>query len=242
MPNHIQNILTITADSKEELQIFLSSIKSEDREYIDFNRIIPMPTEIRETESSSKTDLGVFYYLYKTNQLELVPTILHHCSLTPDFIATKTPEELNSLYEQGERYVGYYKQYGAKDWYDWSNANWGTKWNAYETDCCLSLDKKCATIRFQTAWNGVLTLIGKLTEMFPNLTFNYDYADEDGGYNCGSGWGQDGEFSYRLLTGGSNEAIEHYIRCWGYEDVYYKNKNGEWVSRDEECDEDYDEE
>ena len=236
MPNHIQNILTITADSKEELQIFLSSIKSEDKGYIrhiDFNRIIPMPTEIRETECSSTSELGIFYYLYKTDQLELVPTILRYCSLTPEYFATNTPEELNNLYEQGERYVGYYKQFGAKDWYDWSNANWGTKWNAYETDCCLSLDETSATIRFQTAWNGVLTLIGKLTEMFPNLTFNYAYADEDMGYNCGTGWGQDGEYSYEYLKGGSEEAMQTFALCWDYDfDNFYQDDEGHWHNRE----------
>ena len=238
MPNHIQNILEITATSKNELQNFLSFIKGKEDDYerhIDFNNIVPMPNEIRATESSNTTDLGIYYYLYKTEQLDLLPLIFRYVpSYTPDFVSKKTTEELETLYAQGERYVNNYKQFGAKDWYDWSNANWGTKWNAYRTDICLSLDETNATIRFQTAWNGVPNLIGILTEKFPNLIFQYDYADEDASYNCGSGFGQDGEFSFNILKGGSNEAMEHYIRCWGYEDDFYKDENGEWCYRDEE--------
>jgi len=74
--------------------------------------------------------------------------------------------------------------YGNKNWYDWSIANWGTKWNSYgyqegfdysQTDC----------LSFQTAWAAPHPVIQKLSEMFPDVEFTHEWADEDIGYNCG---------------------------------------------------------
>ena len=39
---------------------------------IDFNQIIPMPIPLRTTEASSRTDDGIYYYLVKSNQDELI--------------------------------------------------------------------------------------------------------------------------------------------------------------------------
>ena len=53
-----------------------------------------------------------------------------------------TPEEV------GQYYYELYQKYGLFDWYDWSCKNWGTKWNACDTDMN---DKDCI-IWFDTAW------------------------------------------------------------------------------------------
>lgn len=66
MPNHISNRLVVTANSNEELQNFLASIKGDtivddQEQVIDFNRIIPMPLPLRNTEASSRTDDAIYY-------------------------------------------------------------------------------------------------------------------------------------------------------------------------------------
>lgn len=66
---------------------------------------------------------------------------------------------------------------------DWARKNWGTKWNAYSQP-----DKRNTedTIYFQTAWNGVPDLISKIAWIFPRVTIEYSFADEDtGSSNCG---------------------------------------------------------
>jgi hypothetical protein len=249
MPNHIQNRLVVTANSNEELNAFLVAIKGDEKidgEYpvIDFNKIIPMPMALRNTEASSRTDDAIYYYLAKTNQEEMISSILRHPKFyTMDRFADRNEKELNELLEIGKKYVEIFKECGAKDWYDWSICHWGTKWNAYETRL-ETLDEYSAVLLFQTAWSGVPNIIQKLTEMFPTIIFDYKYADEDMGYNCGEGYGEDGEFSFLMLQGGSEDAIRTYTECWDCDfDSFYQDDEGHWHNREweDEEDEDYDE-
>ena len=248
MPNHISNKLLVTANSHEELEKFLLSIKGneivdDEEQLIDFNRIIPMPLPLRTTQSSSMVDDAIYYHLVKSGQEELVNTILRcpQC-YNMERYSNKTEQELAEMYEIGEKYVGYFNEFGAKDWYDWSIKNWGTKWNAYSSILEVK-DEYSVELSFQTAWSGVPDIISKLTEMFPTFTFEYEYADEDMGYNCGSGYGEDGEFSFLMLQGGSEDAIKTYARCWGYDEDCFYFKDGCWHNSewDDEDDEDYDE-
>jgi hypothetical protein len=75
-------------------------------------------------------------------------------------------------------------KYGHQNcWHTWCVNNWGTKWNAYnQPDNRTTHD----TIYFTTAWNGVGELISKLAWIFPNVIFEYSYADENIGYNVAS--------------------------------------------------------
>lgn len=84
------------------------------------------------------------------------------------------------------------KLYGKNNWYDWSVANWGTKWNAYGFDPNTNYSKE-KEIRFLTAWSAPHPVIEKLAEMFPSVKFEHKWADEDIGMNCGRRVYYDGE-------------------------------------------------
>lgn len=101
----------------------------------------------------------------------------------------------------------------SKDWYDWRITNWGTKWNAYDTEI-ESCDDGCLELYFYTATHGAVPLIKKLVEMFPDLEFHYSYADEVIAYNCGEGYGVDGSISFKFPEDESDEAMALYIECW----------------------------
>lgn len=241
MPNNIQNRLVVKANQVEELKMFLGAIRGFDSEdkFIDFNKIIPMPEEIKNTESSSKVDDAIYYYLVNTEQEWLINKILKYSISRMDRFANFSQEELNEMFAIGQQYVNNWKRYGAKDWYDWSRINWGTKWNAYNTD--LEYIDECeVVIYFQTAWSGVSDIIKELTERYHQLIFEYAYSDEDMGYNCGNGYGEDGEFSYTMYVGGSDEAMEIYALCWGYDfGVFYQDEDGHWHNREWEEDSDF---
>jgi hypothetical protein len=49
------------------------------------------------------------------------------------------------------------KLYGFKNWYDWSIANWGTKWDCYEFEWLT--ERKCT---FLTAWSPPDPILRKL--------------------------------------------------------------------------------
>jgi hypothetical protein len=79
-----------------------------------------------------------------------------------------TPEEEATLREIGHR-----------NWYTWSYANWGTKWNA----CRPELTEDCATegyieIRFDTAWAPPTPVLEKVFTMFPKLSFVCTWQNE----------------------------------------------------------------
>jgi hypothetical protein len=109
MANNIQNRLVVTANSNEELVYFLSAIRGEYYDgtvrYIDFNKIIPMPEEIENTESSSKVDDAIYYYLVKTNQESLVDRILRFTFNSMDRFANFSQEELKDMFVIGKQYV-----------------------------------------------------------------------------------------------------------------------------------------
>lgn len=74
------------------------------------------------------------------------------------------------------------EKYGKENcWYEWNRKNWGTKWNAYKSN----LEDENNIVRFSTAWNNVSDLMRKLGFIFPNVEFEYAWADEDFGYNVG---------------------------------------------------------
>ncbi len=84
------------------------------------------------------------------------------------------------------------KLYGKNNWYDWSVANWGTKWNAYGFDSNIDYSKE-KEIRFLSAWSAPHPVIARLAEMFPSVKFEHKWADEDIGMNCGRRVYYDGE-------------------------------------------------
>ena len=85
------------------------------------------------------------------------------------------------------------KLYGKNNWYDWSLANWGTKWDAYGYDDSIDYSQNKNTITFLTAWAAPHPVIEKLAEIYPSVRIEHEWADEDIGSNCGRRVYYDGE-------------------------------------------------
>ena len=237
MPNHIQNVLLVKSSTREELDFFLNSIKGNNtcdscEQVIDFETIIPMPSILKDTESSSRINEAVYYYLMKTNRNDWVKKVLTYDFYKMEKFETKSEEELNEMYELGKKYFKNFEECGDINWYEWRCNNWGTKWNAYES-CMSEPTDDSVTIYFQTAWSGVPKLVEILVERFPNLLFTYKFSDEDRGYNCGEGFGENGEFNFDYYNDASDYAMELYKECWGFDDDdFYKGEDGKWHYKD----------
>lgn len=89
---------------------------------------------------------------------------------------------------------------------DWARANWGTKWNAYQS---RMIDDY--TMKFETAWSGIPDLIGVLSTQWPDLEFEYMFADEDYSYNTGRGVIKDGDIDMIFPDGDSEEGWSIYF-------------------------------
>lgn len=225
MPNYVGNILTINAEQSCVNEV-LNFIKNEKENMaIDFNKIIPMPEGLDIDDSSLGEEGLVVIKKQKNEDLSI-----YEEEIIKRF-NDKSQELQKEALELGQQYYDNLKKYGYKTWYDWSRANWGTKWNAMNTEL---MDND--SIYFETAWNGVEPLICALSEKFPDVEFEYKYADEDTGYNCGEGSVQNGEIDMYYPDGGSKEAYEIAFEVRPYLEEEYELVDGkyEYIDSDEE--------
>ena len=183
MPNHITTIIEIEdeKDSKDPLVStgkLAKAINGKNEDGtdhpFDFNKIIPMPGELRDTKSPTDITPDDQYEeeLKKYNEKQ-------------EAWKKESPEErskhfLNHPPISQSMSDDYIKRFGANNWYDWSVKNWGTKWNSYEN----TSDGK-GSFTFETAWSHPDVIIEKLSKMFPTVTIYVQYADEDRGSNLG---------------------------------------------------------
>lgn len=105
-------------------------------------------------------------------------------------------------------------QYGKNNWLDWSVANWGTKWNAFQFE---NDPEKCADDRilFVTANRAPHPVLQKLSEMFPDITMHHQWADENVGYNCGERTYKGGQILDAYYPDYGKRAVEYACQVMG---------------------------
>lgn len=191
MPNHVTNELTAPKHVVDAL--------ASDQSELDFNTVVPMPEIMK-----SGPHMGI------TQWAQIAMGIINLKTLqqpTPDPVAAlerrdygaaaKRLEQDNVIramtegpfpidwsdkdFEMLIASMRALKEYGHASWYEWSIANWGTKWNAYEVQRVSD-----EVIKFQTAWSMPAKWLEKLVEQFPNETISIRWADEDFGNNAGA--------------------------------------------------------
>lgn len=152
MPNHVTNILKA---SEEVLTALVNGEK------VDFRNVLPwnLPNEI-----------GSFYSMAEWLAEE-------ELGLKPEFMSST--ESSQEIVAQKNLMVENYKQTGYFHEIDFARKEWGTKWNAYDSN--IQKDR----LIFQTAWSAPIKVIIALSKQFPNEEITLTYADEDIGNNCG---------------------------------------------------------
>jgi hypothetical protein len=129
--------------------------------------------------------------------------------------------------------------YGKNNWYDWSTANWATKWNsATMDDPHVYNGGNC--IEFLTAWSSQEPVIQRLSELYPDAQFRIAWADEDIGSNVGEKlWKNGDELEWDVPTSWSKEAYEMAAEILGVSlseyNLYYNAKSGNYEHRENEA-------
>ena len=222
MPNHVENHIEFNGD-KQQIDAMLKKIGSD--KYgtgtIDFKKIISMP-ETLNIEAGSKTDHGLkayreFIEVYTAGRsdkealkaLENIPTESENAFLRQRADIRRDEWELGKTAWQN------IQKYGAPTWYEWSINNWGTKWNAYGYEEGTDYSA-CDELTFQTAWSAPHPILRKLSEMFPEIVFKHQWADEDIGMNCGERCYHGGEKIDEFIPEGIR-ATEFALEVWDYD-------------------------
>ncbi len=214
MPNNVQNELTITGETTEKVFEFLKGKKK----FIDFNAIVPMPESLRgEFHSGITTAVEYALKLSTSNNV-----------LLRDLQATNRRHSKSALELKDEEWnkfiicLNNVRKYGHVSWYEWSIANWGTKWNAYEQERIENI------LRFETAWSNIAKLIKMVSEKYPKATFDYRWADEDTGNNTGHIIFNAGESKINIPENNSKESYDLRFSLCPSDREYYALKGGKY--------------
>ena len=149
MPNYVMNRIHLNGDSERILQM-LKRIQNERYGIgtIDFEKILPMPSCIRESEVI-----------------------------------------------------------------EWRTHNWWTKWNACDYDSSVDYSKS-GSLDFLTAWSAPHPVIKNLSEMFPDIEFVHEWAEEDLSENCGRCIYSHGRASQYYFPETESEQIKFSCGVW----------------------------
>lgn len=211
MPNHVTNKITIEGSQEEVAEVM--DILNDGKDGITFENFSPMPKALRGTPSPSRIVSESEYAI-----LKLIRDKKKKDGTLNDWETIPLTEKLQSeLIEK----------YGFDNWHDWSIANWGTKWGAYDG---IVVDEN--KVVFDTAWATPYNAMSILSIKYPNVTITIDYADEDFGHNVGQYIMLGGtELSQTTPEGGSEEAIRMALDI--KKDDYYLTDSLTYIEEDE---------
>lgn len=191
MPNYVAQKITCLTDGFKTIEDIMNKYCTDGM--FDFEKLIPMPEELK-VEVSSNSKNGFVLYVH-----DLKDPILKHTILTKKSALNKgeydeseyderynelrnivrkgSPEEQKML-ALGEAIAKNLIKYGYTDWYEWSCDKWGTKWNASHTRTGKIIGEWHSYVQFDTAWNEARPIIEELSRRYPDSAFGVKYAEE----------------------------------------------------------------
>jgi len=186
MPNNVTTSCIVTGPA-HEIEHFRATVicvpEQESEITLDFNRIVPMPDILKATSKSANADLGIEIltgkpkpHFFCDRSFQRFFSIQEKGIKAIEQLRAWAEKEHPEAIEEGRRAIEAYNETGFYDWYDWSRANWGTKWNSYT----FGIDHEAngeLSFHFDTAWGFPNPIFEKLAEMFPSLRFECTCID-----------------------------------------------------------------
>lgn len=188
MPNWVKTVIKTSPDVLKEIKEKYFNTKS-----LDFNKVIPMPEDLKVTAGSSGIT-GLIILHFKSDDEEQKQKInavykALDCFNRDIYLDSRYSDIIKKYFEDtsqfkedielGEKYLDNYYKYGYSNWYDWCIDNWGTKWN------CDGFKAGKDMMIYVTAWDFADKIILKLSREIPNAVFECRFANEDFGSLCG---------------------------------------------------------
>jgi len=165
MPNWCQNEVRVYAEDRGKAEAFVNFVRDTNTDnYFSFNKIVPMPDELKGTSSPASIVSQDEYNSFKLSKDDKLFGV-----------GRPITQEMSDKFS---------KEYGYDNWYDWAIRNWGTKW---DTDCEeVNIDDWGGVeYNFDTAWGPPEEIYRRLIELFPDIEISWFYR-EDG--NQIAGW------------------------------------------------------
>lgn len=197
MPNHVTTICTVTGPAAHVAEFAEMHVVLNDRKerFLDFRTIIPKPAILEKTESGSEAELGLWCltndaYEPVGHRAQWLRTEAGERPARNGELRAYLEKHKPGVLEKGRLCAQAIAETGYRDWYEWSIANWGTKWGAYDYEDRERGDGRFV-FKFETAWSFPEKVFRKLAELHPTLTIAIIAFDE------GSNFGCEGEFNGR---------------------------------------------
>lgn len=199
MPNHVTTRCFVTGPA-DDLEAFRARMivtteveKREPYTRLDFEKIIPMPASAAEVVENGLAPDVIAILCESAGVYEIWQRLLRF-----DREGHLGPWKGLFNYEKGEisarlerahpgcianarAMARCFGETGHKSWYDWSIANWGTKWNSYSFRY-VALNP--LEFLFETAWGFPEPVFAALAREYPSLQFKCLTFDE--GWNFGA--------------------------------------------------------
>ncbi len=225
MPSWCNNILTIISDEETIEKIYKETGLASSE--FSFNSVLKMPEELK-IKSSSSGEFGKIAlegdwkaldnsFVKAKRKKELSDT-------REDFVeAIKADEYLNRTadLELSRLILDNLKKHGYSTWYDWSLANWGTKWDANPSKTTCVKSSTQLVIYFDTPYNPPAGFFKGLCEKYSEIEATLEWIIVDSyshgsiGYKLGKdswsvGYDQDLQDVYdKYLAGSFNGQVSH---------------------------------
>jgi hypothetical protein len=157
MPNWVMNELTCIFETSEEYQSFKNKVDEKNL----YNSFIPMPEILVDTQAPSvNADKLILDFNNEGNNATTLQDIIdanHHWFSGVAEQALKNQEAFNST--------------GYSNWYDWSYANWGVKWDASNLKIKELSDFNTIVFSFDSPWGTPTKFVKELSKMYPDAIF-----------------------------------------------------------------------
>lgn len=245
MPNHVVNHISLHGDPAQ-IRSMLKAIKSDEHGVgsVDFNKINPMPESL-SINAGSQTDRGlkayrdfIDVYTFGRSEEDALKALENIPIESEELFLRQRTDIRRDEWELGKTAWNNIRQHGAPTWYDWRIQNWGTRCDAYAYEENAIDYQEGDMLYFQTAWTAPHPVLEKLTEMFPDIELEHEWADEDIGQNCGRYSYKGGERIEEYFPESQKEAIEFACRVWDYDpaelDLYLNADGTKYINAENE--------